>query len=165
MYVDYTEFKEKEYNILSSYLTDRMLEPTHIKRNQLMFYFEEYLDFKGINKSFNFYKTYTNIKSIFNEIHSGYVAIFGVISVLGIGYNYYQKCGKNNDKNNNNNNINGIDIMDIGKAKFKLRNGEMTIGYGLIDKDKIDFNDPFNIIYILAISLVSIYATHNVINS
>ena len=56
-YVDYTEFKEKEYNILSSYLTDRMLEPTHIKPNELMFYFEEYLDFKGINKSFNFYKT------------------------------------------------------------------------------------------------------------
>ena len=41
----------------------------------------------------------------------------------------------------------------------------MTIGYGLIDKDKIDFNDAFNIIYMLAISLVSFYATHNVINS
>ena len=41
----------------------------------------------------------------------------------------------------------------------------MTIGYGLIDKDKTDFKDPFNIIYMLAISLVSIYATHNVINS
>ena len=158
--VDYTEFKEKEYNILSSYLTDRMLEPTYIKPNELMFYFEEYLDFKGINKSFNFYKTYTNIKSIFNEIQSGYVAIFGVISVLGIGYSYYQKCGNNND-----NNINGIDIMEIDKAKIKLRNGKMTIGYGLIDKDKINLNDPFNIIYMLAISLVSIYATHNVINS
>ena len=31
-----------------------------------------------------------NIKSLLNEIHSGYVAIIGVISVLGIGYNYYQ---------------------------------------------------------------------------
>ena len=51
-----------------------------------MFYFEEYLDLKGINKSLNFYKTYTNITCIFNEIHSGYVAIFVVISVLGIGY-------------------------------------------------------------------------------
>ena len=66
-----------------------MLEPTHIKPNELMFYFEEYLDFRGIKKSFNFYKTYTNIKSIFNEIHSEYVAIFGVICVLGIAYSCY----------------------------------------------------------------------------
>ena len=65
-----------------------MLEPTHIKPNELMFYFDEYLDFKGINKSFNFYKTYTNINTVFNEIHSGYVAIFVVNSVLGIGYSY-----------------------------------------------------------------------------
>ena len=36
-YVDYTEFKEKEYNILSSYLTVRMIEPTHIKPKELMF--------------------------------------------------------------------------------------------------------------------------------
>ena len=147
-YVEYTEFKEKEYNILSSYLTDRMLEPTHIKRNELMVYFEEYLELKGKNKSFNFYRTCTNIKSIFNEIQSGYIAIFGVISVLRIGYSYYQKCGNNND-NNINININGIDIMDIDKAKIELRYGKkMTIGYGLIDKDKIDLNDPFNIIYI-----------------
>ena len=40
-YVDYTEFKEKEYNILSSYLTDRMIEPTHIKPKELMLCFEE----------------------------------------------------------------------------------------------------------------------------
>ena len=90
---------KKEYNILSRYLPDRMLEPKHIKPNKLMFYFEEYLDFKGIKKSFNFYKTYTTIKSIFIEIHSGYVAIFSVISVLGIAYSYYQKCGNNSDNN------------------------------------------------------------------
>ena len=65
-----------------------MLEPTHIKPNEFMFYFEEYLDFKGINKSFNFHKTYTIMRRIFIEINSGYVAIFGVISVLGIGYSY-----------------------------------------------------------------------------
>ena len=41
----------------------------------------------------------------------------------------------------------------------------MTLGYGLIDKNKIALNDPFNIIYMLDISLVSIFATHNVINS
>ena len=164
-YGDYTEYEEKEHKILSSYLTDRMLESTHIKPNELMFFFEEYLDFKGIKKSFNFDKAYTNIKSIFNGIHSGYLAIFDVISVLGIGYSYYQKCGNNNDNNINNNN-NGIDIMDIDKAKIKLRNvKKMKIGYVFIDKDKIDFNDPFNIIYMSAISLVSIYATHKVINS
>ena len=61
-----------------------MLEPTHIKPYELMFFFEEYLDFKGLKKSFNLYKTYTNIKSILNEIHNGYDAIIGVISVLGI---------------------------------------------------------------------------------
>ena len=142
-----------------------MLEPTHIKPNELMFYFEEYLDFEGINKSFNFYETFTNIKSVFNEIHSAYIAIFGVISVLGIGYSYYQKSGNKID-NYINKNFNGIDIMDIDKAKIKLINGKkMTIGYGLIDKDKIDLNDSFNIIYMLASSLVSIYANHNVNNS
>ena len=96
-----------------------MLEPTHVKPNELMFYFEEYLDFERINKSFNFYKTYTNINSIFNEIDSGYVAIFVVISVLGIAYSYYKKGGNNND-NNINNNINGIDIMDIDNAKINI---------------------------------------------
>ena len=55
--------------------------------------------------------------------------------------------------------------MDIDKAKTKLRNGMMMpIEYGLIDKDKIDLNDSFNIIYMLANSLVSIYLI-NVINS
>ena len=55
--------------------------------------------------------------------------------------------------------------MDIDKAKTKLRNGEMMPkDYGLIDKDKIDLNDPLNIKYMLAISLVSIYLI-NVINS
>ena len=142
-----------------------MLEPTHIKPYELMFYFEEYLDFKGLNKSFNLYKTYTNMKSILNEIHRGFVAKIGVISVLGIEYSYYQKYGNNNN-NKITYNFNGIEIMDIDKAKIKLGNGKkMTIGYGLIDKTKIALNDPFKIIYMLAISLVSIFATHNVINS
>ena len=56
--------------------------------------------------------------------------------------------------------------MDIHKAKIKLRNVmKMTIGYGLIDKDKIDLNDLVNIISMLDIILVFIYATNNVINS
>ena len=33
-----------------------MIEPTHIKPKELMFYFEEYLEFKGIHKSINLYK-------------------------------------------------------------------------------------------------------------
>ena len=39
-----------------------MIEPTHIKPKELMFYFEEYLEFKGIHKPINLYKIYTNIK-------------------------------------------------------------------------------------------------------
>ena len=82
-YVDYTEFKEKEYNILSSYLTDRMIEPTHIKLKVLMFYFEEYLEFKGIDKSINLYKIYTNIKNVHSETHSAYYAVFGMVAIVG----------------------------------------------------------------------------------
>ena len=113
-YVDYTEFKEKEYNILSSYLTDRMIESTQIKPKELMFYFEEYLEFKGIHKSINLYKIYTNIKNVPSEIHSGYYAIAGMVNMVGFGYSYFQKHGNNND-----NNFNGIDIMNIDKAKIK----------------------------------------------
>ena len=80
-----------------------------------MFYFEEYLEFKGIHKSINLYKIYTNIKSVLSEIHSGYIVLGGAISLFGIGYSYFQSSGNNND-----NNINGIDIMNIDKAKINL---------------------------------------------
>ena len=160
-YVDYTEFKEKEYNILSSYLTDRMIEPTQIKPKELMFYFEEYLKFKGIHKSIDLYKIYTNIRNVLSEIHSAYYAVFGMVAIVGVVYIYFQKRG-----NNINNTINGIDIMNIDKAKFKLKNGKnMTLGYGLIDKNNYDRNHPFNIVCMLASCPVSIYATHNHINS
>ena len=160
-YVDYTEFKEKEFNLLSSYLTDRMIEPTHIKSKELMFYFEDYLEFKGIHKSINLYKIYTNIKNVLSEIHSGYYAIAGMVTMVGFGYSYFQKHGKNNDKN-----FNGIDIINIDKAKIKIKNGKnMTIRYGLIDKSNYDLNHPLNIVCVVASCLVSIYATHNHINS
>ena len=153
--------RKKEYNILSSYLTDRMIEPTHIKPKELMFYFEEFLEFKGIHKSINLYKIYTNIKNVLSEIHSAYYGVFGMIAIVGAGYTYFQKRGTNI-----NNNINGIDIIDIDKAKFKLKNGKnMTIGYGLIDKNNSDLNHPFNIVCMLASCLVIIFATHNHINS
>ena len=56
--------------------------------------------------------------------------------------------------------------MDIDKAKIKLKKCKnMTIGYGLIDKNNCDLNHPFNIVCMLASCLVSIYATHNHNNS
>ena len=138
-----------------------MIEPTHIKPKELMFYFEEYLEFKGIHKSINLYKIYTNIKNVLSEIHSGYYAIAGMVTMVGFGYSYFQKCGNNND-----NKINGIDIMNIDKAKIKLKNGKnMTIGYGLIDKNNYDLNNPFYIVCVLASCLISIYASYNHINS
>ena len=138
-----------------------MIEPTHIKPKELMFYFEEFLEFKGINKSINLYKIYTNIKNKLSEIHSGYYAIAGIVTMVGFSYSYFQKHGNNND-----NNFNGKDIMNIDKAKIKLKNGKnMTIGYGLIDESNYDLKHPFNIVCVLASCLVSIYATHNHINS
>ena len=85
----------------------------------------------------------------------------GAISLFGIGYSYCQSSGNNKD-----NNINGIDIMKIDEAKIKLKNGmNMSIGYGMTDKNKIDLNDPFTIVSAVASCLVGIYATHSHINS
>ena len=135
-----------------------MFEPTHIQPNELMFYFEEFLNFKGINKPFNFCKSYTKVKVILTEIHSGYFAIFGVISLFGFAYSYDQKYGTNNI----NDNINGIDIMNMDRAKIRLRIGKtLTIGYVIFNNK----NETLDIISILGYCLVSIYATHNVINS
>ena len=50
--------------------------------------------------------------------------------MVGFGYSYFQKHGKNID-----NNFNGIDIMSIDRAKINLKNGKnMTIGYGIVYK-------------------------------
>ena len=126
-----------------------------------MFYFEEYLEFKGIHKSINLYKIYTKIKRVLIEIHSGYIVLGGAITLFGIGYSYFQSSGNNKD-----NNIKGIDIMNINKSKIKIKNGKnMSISYGMNDQIKIDLIDPFNIICALASCLIAIYATHNHINS
>ena len=83
------------------------------------------------------------------------------INLFGVCYSYFQNSGNNKD-----NNINGIDIMNIDKAKIKLKDGKiMSIGYGMNDKNKIDRNDPITIVSALASCLVGIYATHNHINS
>ena len=138
-----------------------MIEPTHIKPKESRFYFEEYLEFKRIHKSINLYKMYTNIKRVLNEIHSGFIVLGGANSLFGIGYSYSQSSGNNKD-----NNINGKNIMNIDKAKIKLKNCKsMSIGYVMNDKNKIDLNDPFNIICALASCLIAVYATHNHINS
>ena len=132
-----------------------MLEPKYIKPNDFFFYFEKHLNFKGINKPFHFSETYMKVKGIFNEIHSGFVAVFGVISILGFAYSYCQKYGSKN----NNDDINDI---DRDHAKINLRNGKnLTIGYNVFNNN----NETLDIICILAVILTSIYATHNGINS
>ena len=133
-----------------------MIKPTHIKPNELMFYIEEYLQSKGINKSFVLNKTWKNVKSILAEIHSVYLAIFGVIGIMGFGYSYLQKS-YNNDNN-------GLDITKIDTAKFNLKNGKnISIGYGT--NNKLDFNDPTNIVCMLVICITVIFAGHETINS
>ena len=85
----------------------------------------------------------------------------GAISLFGIGYCYFQSSGITKD-----NNKNGIDIMNIDKAKIKLKNGKnISKGYGMTDKNKIYLKDPFTIVSVSASCLVGIYATHNHINS
>ena len=44
--MDYFWFIDRKYDILSRYLIDRMIEHTHIKPKELMFYNEEYLKIK-----------------------------------------------------------------------------------------------------------------------
>ena len=53
-YIDNTSFNDREYDILSRYLIDRMIEPTDIKPKEIMFYFEEYIKFKEIDIPFDF---------------------------------------------------------------------------------------------------------------
>ena len=55
------------------------------------------------------------VKGIGNEIHSGYIAIIGLITIYGFIYSYYKKYGNNNI----NDNINGIDIKYTDTAKIK----------------------------------------------
>ena len=44
-----------------------------------MFYFEEYLKFRGISKSFSFYKSYKKLKGVLSEINRAYYVLFGSI--------------------------------------------------------------------------------------
>ena len=60
-----TEFNDKEFIKLSGYSKDRMLEPTQIKRRELMFYFEENLRVKIDHLVFI---KHTRVKTVCNEI-------------------------------------------------------------------------------------------------
>ena len=75
-----------------------------------------------------------------------------------MAYSYYQKYGNNN----NNDSIIGIDKIDINKAKIRLRNGKkLTLGLDVFNNN----NETLDVTCILAISLISIYTTHNDIKS
>ena len=113
-YIDNTSFNDREYNILSKYLIDRMIEPTYIKPNELFFYFEEYLEFKGKDIPLDFYKIYKKLIGILKEIHSGYFAIFGIVTLIGIGYTYIRKY----TNVYNNNNIFKLSLLDIKKVSL-----------------------------------------------
>ena len=63
-----------------------MFEPKQTKPNELMLYFEEHLNYKGINKPFNCSKIYMELKGIFNEIQSGYIAVSVVLTIFGFAY-------------------------------------------------------------------------------
>ena len=65
------------------------------KPNELMLYFEEHLNSKGINKPFNFSKTYMELEGTLNEIQSGYIAVFVVLTIFGFAYSYFQKYSDN----------------------------------------------------------------------
>ena len=130
-YIDNTSFNDREYDILSRYLIDRMIKTTHIKPKEIMFCFEKYLKFKGIDVPFDFYKSYRKIIGILKEIHGAFYAVCGVIGVLGIVYTYIQKY-TNVYNNNNNNNINNLNLLDMKKGKFELNDGKkVSVGYGL----------------------------------
>ena len=75
---------------------------------------------------------------------------------MGFGYSYLQKC-YNNDNN-------GLDITKIDTAKIKLKNVKnISICYGT--NNKLDFNDPTNIVRMLFICIIVIFAGHETINS
>ena len=49
-----------------------MIPQVDTLEDDLMFFFEEYLKFRGISKPFGLCKIYKNITGVLNEINSGY---------------------------------------------------------------------------------------------
>ena len=93
---------------------------------------------------------------IFQEIHGAYYASFAVIGVLGIGYTTIQKY---TNVYNNNNNINNLSLLDIKKGKFEMDNGrKISVGLGLFS-GRNERNETVDVLSILGVFLVSIYAT------
>ena len=52
-----------------------MVLSVDILGDELMFYLEEYLKFRGISKPIGFCKIYKKLKGVLNEINSGYYAV------------------------------------------------------------------------------------------
>ena len=82
-YSNNTVFNQKEYEKLSGYLKKRIVLPVDILGDELMFYLEEYLKFRGISKPFGFCKINKKTKGVLNDINSGYYAKFGTVIVIG----------------------------------------------------------------------------------
>ena len=101
------------------------------------------------------------VVSILKEIYGAYYAVFGFIGVLGIGYTFIQNY-TNIYKNNNN--INNLSLSDIKKGKYELNNGKkISVGHGLFS-ERNERSETVDVLSILGIFLVSIYATHVEIN-
>ena len=82
-----------------------------------------------------------NVKSIFSEIHSGYIAIISKFSLMGIIYCCFHKFGTNI-----NNNIRGLDLLDIENANIGLNNGKkLTIDYGITNRVTILLNRIYSL--------------------
>ena len=60
-----------------------MIPPVDNIDDELMFFFEDYLKFRGISKSFGFCKIYKKLKGVLNDLNSGYYAVFGTVIVIG----------------------------------------------------------------------------------
>ena len=134
-----------------------MIESTYIKPNELMFYFEEYRKFKGIDFTLVLYKIYKKVIGILKEIHSGYYAIFAIVTLLGLGYIDIQKNTNVHDEKN----INNLSLLNVKKGKFVLNIGiPKAISYGLF----FGRNETVDVLCIFGIFLASIYATHIEIN-
>ena len=133
-----------------------MIEPTHIKPNEIKFFSEEYIKFKGIDIPFDFNKSHIKVIGILQEIHGAYYASFGVIGVLGIGYTSIQKY---TNVHNDNNNIKNLSLLDIKKGKFEMNSvKKISVGHGLFI-GRNERNETVDVLSILGIFLVSIYAT------
>ena len=70
-----------------------MIEPVVIKTKQLMFYCDELIEFRGIGRSFDFWRLYTNVKFVLREISSAFSTLIGIGGVVALVY-FFQLKGQ-----------------------------------------------------------------------